>query len=256
MRQLARLTALLVTVGGVPAGAATVFEIYDAETPFRARLGGAAAVELVDFDDIATPGHDVVGFDADRYEADTGAVIRSLTDEGQYVSRSFGFQDFRAESPPNTYAPGPIATATGTNTTTVVSFTTGGAAGVVSGFGCYFIDADFPAIGPSSFAVYDRNGALLAETGAVSGPNGKGVFVGIVAVDDVKDAALPVIAEVRIVSGNEWPAVDVGEGVTLDDLMFSTVPEASGPWLLASAAAALALRGGSRRPRRAGLRRA
>jgi hypothetical protein len=112
----------------------------------------------------------VVAFDADRYEAETGAVIRSLTDEGQYVSRTFGRPEaFRAVSPPNAYAPGPIATVPGSNTTTVVTFTIGGALGLVAGFGCYFIDADFPALGPSSFAVFDADDALLAETGVVSG---------------------------------------------------------------------------------------
>jgi hypothetical protein len=254
MLPLARLAALLLLAAPLPAAGATVFEVYDKLAPFVARLGGSAAVEGVDFDDIATSSADeIVAFDADRYEAETGVVIRSLTDEGQYVSRTFGRPEaFRASSPPNAYAPGPIAAVPGSNTTTVVTFSVGGSPGVVAGFGCTFIDADFPALGPSSFAVFDGDDALLAESGLVSGPNRSKIFRGIVAIDDAKDVPVPAIASVRIVSGNEWPFVNVAEGVVLDDFTFSTVPEAPGPGLLAVAAAALALRGASSRPRRTG----
>jgi hypothetical protein len=65
----------------------------------------------------------------------------------------------------------------------------------------------------------------------------------------VKDAPVPAIATVRIVSGNEWPFVNVSEGAVLDEFVFSTVAEAPNPWLLAGAAAALALRGAERRRR-------
>jgi hypothetical protein len=244
------LAALLLLAAPLPAASATVFEVYDQLPLFVARLGGAAAIRTVDFDDIATSGGNVVAFDADRYEAATGAVIRSLTDEGQYVSRTFGFpSDFQPVSAPNAYAPGPVAIVTGTNTTTLVTFTTGGAPGVVSGFGCFFIDADFPGIGPSSFSVFDREDGLLTGTGVVSGADGSQLFRGIVAVDDVGDVPVPVIASVRIVSGNEWPSVDVGEGVVLDDFTFSAVPEPAGGLLLAAGSLALQA---TRRRRRGG----
>ena len=254
--RLFRLGVLVLLGAPLQAGAGTVIESYDKVNAFVARLGGPAAVQSVDFDDIPTSGSDVVAFDADRYEASTGAVIRSLTDEGQYVSRNFGRPEaFRAFSLPNAYAPGPIASSPGSNTTTVVTFTTGGAPGLVAGFGCYFIDADFPQAGPSSLTVFDEDGGLLADSGVIAGRNGSKLFRGFVAVDDATDMPVAAIGSVQTVSGNEWPYVNVSEGVVLDDFTFSTVPEPSGAVLLGCAAGALALRGAGRpargRPRSA-----
>jgi hypothetical protein len=240
---------LVLLAASAPARTATVLEAYTSPSAFAARLGAAGAVQVIDFDDVDTAGQDIVGFEATRYEAATGAVIRSLTDEGQYAGRNFGTREFRAVSPPNAYAPGPIAGVPGTNTTTVVTFSAGGAPGLVAGFGCFFVDADYPDVGPSSLRVFDRDGALLADSGTIAGPNGSRLFRGFVAVDDVEDAPVFAIARAETVSGNEWPPVDVAEGVVLDDFVFSAVPEAPGGLLLAAAAGALALRAGSR-PRR------
>ena len=65
---------------------------------------------------------DPVAFDAERYLDSHGAVIMSATSQGQYASRGFGDPDFAGSSGPNAYAPGPISVATGTNTTTWVTF--------------------------------------------------------------------------------------------------------------------------------------
>lgn len=232
------LGALLGAAAAAHAG--VVFETYTDRPAFEARLG---SVQVIDFDDIDTSQQDPAAFAADRYEAATGAVITGATDEGQYASRGFGFPgEFDAVSNPNVFAPGPISAVTGTNTTTRVTFSDGGAPGVVAGFGAFFIDADFPQLGPSSLGVFDADGGFLAEIDPISGGNGSQLFRGIVAVDDVTDQPIAAIGSAQLVSGDEFPSVDVSEGVVLDDFVFSTVPEPSGPLLLAAAAVALACR--------------
>lgn len=232
------LAALLLASTAAPSRAAVVYEVYTSRSNFEARLGGD--VSVIDFDDIATPPAAPVAFDADRYEATTGATIMGATDEGQYVGRSFGFPaDFPASSLPNVYAPGPVATVTGTNTTTLVTFTFGGQAAQISGFGAVFIDADFPQLGPSSLAFFDEQQQLLFDSGAISGPNASQVFRGVIAADDSSGNPVTAISRVRLISGCEWPTVDVCEGVVLDDFVFSTVPEPSAVALACAALAAL-----------------
>jgi hypothetical protein len=109
---------------------------------------------------------------------------------------------------------------------TDVTFVDGGAARAVAGFGCVFIDPDYPGIGPSSFTVFDVADAAFGSTGLVSGPNGSHVFRGLVAVDDATNAPVPAIFRVHVVSGNEWVGRDVDEDVALDDFVFGPTPAA------------------------------
>lgn len=235
----------LLGLHGHVAEAATIYEIYLNRADFEARVG---AWEEVDFDDIPTTGSAFVAFEADRY-ASLGIRIEGASGDGQYVSQDFEFPtDFTPSSSPNAYAPGPVASESGTNTTTIVTFDNGAGSHAVVGFGCVFIDADYPDYGPSSFAVFDAAGTPLAGTGVVSGANGSRVFRGIVAVDEETDLPVPVIERVQIVSGSEWPSVDVNEGVVLDDFVFAApLPEPVALELSAAALAGLAWRARGRR---------
>lgn len=49
---------MLVFVAVAPARAATVFEVYTDRAAFDARVGGSAAVRIVDFDDVDTATRD------------------------------------------------------------------------------------------------------------------------------------------------------------------------------------------------------
>ena len=120
-----------------------------------------------------------------------------------------------------------MAVQTGTNTTTFVTFSTPAGPAAISGFGVFFIDADFPQLGPSSIALFDEESMLLFDSGTISGSNASQIFRGIVAVDDVSGRPTPAIWTVRLISGCEWPTVDICEGVVLDDFVFSRVPEPS-----------------------------
>jgi hypothetical protein len=225
-----RTACLLLSIAGASsapmAEAAILFETYNSRSAFEARLGGNPSV--IDFEDIDTSVIDPRQFSTDRYRDSTGAIIRGETDEGQYASRSFGFpSDFPPTSGVNIYAPGPVGLVVGTNTTTLVTFLSGGQPAAVTGFGAVFIDADFPGLGPSSLSVFDLEDSFLATTGTISGGNASQLFRGIVAVDDATDTPTPVIGLVELVSGNAWPTVETfdSEGVVLDDFVFSTVPE-------------------------------
>jgi len=204
-------------------------------------------IRTVDFDDIDTSHSDPVSFDSDRYAASAGVIIKGT--EGQYVDESFGFPDeFVPSSSPNMYAPGPKATGSRRlaplywepeevtvrpmcrprslgGHRTQVTFVADGSAAAVAGFGAVFIDADFPAIGPCMMRAFDSSGNELASWSGFSGKNGSKLFRGIVALND-KGQPVPAIFRVEIVNGNEWPSVDVGEGVTLDDFVFA-VPVAT-----------------------------
>ena len=121
------------------------------------------------------------------------------------------------------YAPGPLAT---NNTPpprgghdTDITFLTNGQRAAVAGFGTVFIDADYPGLGPSSITVFGRNDRYLGGDMGFSGPNGSHRFRGIIVIDD-QGNPIPAIVRVHLTNGNEWPSVDVGEGVTLDDFVF------------------------------------
>jgi hypothetical protein len=128
----------------------------------------------------------------------------------------------------------------------VVEFLVAGAPGLVAGFGAVFVDADFPGLGPSSLTVLDAQGQFLFEIDSISGSNGSQLFRGIVAVDEGSNqpvALIGMIGSAQLVSGSEWPDVDVNEGVVLDDFVFATpVLEPAQPLLLAAGALALARR--------------
>lgn len=204
-------------------GTAVTLEVYTDRAQFEARLQGC--LELVDFDDVDTSGPEMVSIAADRY-AGRGIIITGT--DGQYVDESFDYPDaFPPLSPPNMYAPGPPALSSDPSGTggheTQVSFVACDEPAAVAGFGAVFIDADYPAIGQSSLTVYDEAGNVLHEE-PVSGGNAEPLFRGVVAVDgDGKPVSG--IHKVRLVNGNNWVRVLEGEGVTLDDFVFS-VPRA------------------------------
>jgi hypothetical protein len=235
---LATLVVALVTPS---IGRADVtFEFYTSRVAFENRLAGA--VSVIDFDDVNTSLVDPVAFGAERYLGSHGAIIRGATSQGQYASRGFGDPTFAGSSSPNVYAPGPVSIVTGTNTTTWVTFfDTQEREGAVAGFGAVFIDADFPCCGPSSFTVFGVQDQQLFDSGTISGADGSKLFRGVVAVDEESDSPVRAIASVRLISGDEWPTVDVSEGVALDDFVFSSVPEPSSLMLHGAACLALAV---------------
>jgi hypothetical protein len=205
------MAVLVAASQGLTAFGVTV-ETFTDRAAFEARLG---TVSVVDFDDIDTSASDPVAFDADRYAASTGMVITG--EGGQYVSRSFTFpSDFTPTSPPNLYAPGPVGE-DGANDTDV-TFVSGGAPTLVAGFGAVFVDADFPGIQESGIAIFDAaNQELAART--IDGGDGSQLFLGLVTVDEESGQPVAAIRRAHVVSGSEWPARDVGEGVALDDFV-------------------------------------
>ena len=186
----------------------------------------------VNFDDLDTAKDDPVAFPADRYAKKLGIIITGQG--GQYAARTFGFPaDFLPNSVPNMYAPGPPAKRDAGNAAggfrTDVTFIAGGKPAVVAAFAAVFIDADYPGIGPSSLGALDRRGKPLGEPKVVEGANAAQVFCGVVAVDGAGDL-VPAIARVHLVNGCNWPGVEAGEGVALDDFLFAdpVVPEKDG----------------------------
>lgn len=196
-------------------------EWYTDRALFRKHLKNA--VTVVTFDDIDTSKEDDVSFAANRYEKRHGIIITGQG--GQYVGRTFGFpKDFPPVSAPNMYAPGPKALrnagqgAGGCKTN--VTFTFEGKPAVTAAFGAVFIDADYPEVGPSSLAVFDRNNKRIGDVRVVSGPDASQIFCGVIAKDGA-GAIVPSIARVHLVNGGNWPGVEPGEGVTLDDFVFA-----------------------------------
>ena len=179
-------------------------------------------VHLVDFDDVKTNANNQVAIKADRYSQKFGIHIKGQM--GQMVSQSFNFpKQFQPQSGPNMYAPGPIAPPNaGANAgghETRVTFKAKGKPAAVAGFGCYFIDADYPKIGPCSLAAYNKDNKLLGKISGFNGGNGSKIFRGIVARDGTGEL-MSEIARVEIINGSCWVEVDAGEGVTLDDFVF------------------------------------
>lgn len=199
-------------------GAVTI-ETYTDRDAFEARLGGV--VRVLDFDDIDASASDVVSFEPDRYEPTLGIVVTGT--DGQYVGETFGFpEDYIPASPPNMYAPGPMADDPTGGHHTVVTFSASGQRAAVAGFGAVFIDTDFPGFGPSGISVFGENGAQLAEEAGFLGSEGEGLFRGMVAVDDGGNPAAAIFS-VELVNGNSWAATTSTccEGVTLDDFVFA-----------------------------------
>ena len=204
----------------VPVGEQKI-EVYFDRKGFEDRLGGT--VRVVDFDDIETTKDQPVAFSSDHYEKDAGIIIKGT--DGQYVGQTFGWpEQFVAGSPPNSYAPGPMAQRAAAPPVgghdTDVTFSVDGKPAAVAGFGTFFIDADLPDAGPSGLAAYDRDGKPLTEEKGFRTTNGGRAFVGMVAADAEGDP-VPIISKVHLRTGDSWPAVTNGEGVTLDDFVFS-----------------------------------
>ena len=196
-------------------------EALSEKNAFTARL--KQRIQTVDFDDIDTSDSGPVPFDSDRYAASAGVIIKGT--DGQYVDESFGWPDeFKPGSPPNMYAPGPPATDADPpprgGHRTEITFTANGSKAAVAGFGAVFIDADYPCIGPCVIRAFDCFGKELVRWSGFAGHDGSQLFRGIIAVNDKGDP-VPAIFRVEIINGNEWPSVDAGEGVTLDDFVFS-----------------------------------
>jgi len=202
------------------ARAETVIAVFTDRVAFEKRLGGR--LHVIGFDDVQTKDGTPVEFRHDRYLNATGAIINAQAEGGQFVSRGFGQpNDFVPSSAPNMYAPGPIPGKTGEARVTSVTFFVERREGVVAGFGAVFIDADYPRLGPSSLEAFDSDGKLLGTTGTIAGRHASQLFRGIIAVDADSGKPVPVVAEVRIVSGDQWPPLLVREGVVLDDFVFS-----------------------------------
>jgi hypothetical protein len=221
------LAVLALMMAAAPARAAIVIEKYTDPAAFKARLaGGAFPAKTVNFDGIAATKNNAVSFPTTKYRAATGMVITG--EGGQYVSRAFRWPgDFVALSKPNMYAPGPVvwngAWDAGGNQTDV-TFSAGGADMLAAGFACYFIDADYPGTGPSSFTVYDGTDTALDGTGTVVTVDRAHIFAGLVAVDDGTDQPVAAIKRVHIVNGSGWlgNSNDSAEGCALDDFMTGT----------------------------------
>lgn len=200
-------------------------EVYTTRKDFEKRLN--TRVREVTFDDVDTSKEDVVAFSADRYAKELGIVITGQ--EGQFAGRTFGFpMDYIPVSAPNSYAPGPKArkdaAARAGGSKTDVTFVAGKRQAVVTAFAVTFIDADYPTIAETSLSAFDQKGVALGEPIKIEGANASQVFCGVIAVDG-SGRILPTIARLHIKNGGCWPGVEAGEGVTLDDFLF-TVPVA------------------------------
>ena len=206
------------------ANAAIVVEIFTDKDAFINRLGGTNAVRVINFDDIDTSPTDPVGFPADRYQVSHG--IRITGESGQIASKNFGLpQDFVPVSIPNMYAPGPIDNSSTSGRaggkTTEVLFFSGNIVALTAGFGLFFIDADYPNIGPSSLTVYNLSGTQIKTSGTVITTNGQAAFRGFITIDTNTNQPVPLIARALIINGRGWPGNDSNEGATLDDFVFA-----------------------------------
>jgi len=197
------------------------FELYTDSTAFSARVG--PGIRRVTFDDIGTPQDGHVVFEAGRYANSHGIVISARGGGGQYVSQTFGWPgEFKAVSPPNMYAPGPV---NGGERATVVTFRVGNLRAGVAGFGLWFLDPDWPdwpapGMGACKVTAYGALGNELFSSPVMSGPNASQVFCGLVAVDSKTHLPTPAIVRLVIHAGSGWPAISSGEGAPMDDFIF------------------------------------
>ncbi len=176
----------------------------------------------VDFEEVQGIGAEPFLIRPDRYAESDGLILRG--EGGQYLHTDFRFPaDFTAGDSRVQFAPGPIAPPRTHGwrggSRTEASFVHAGQSARVAGFGAVFIDADHPDRAPCRIAAYDAEGELLGEATGFSGASGSRLFRGLVALDGCGQPTA-VIARVELVSGDEWPWVDVSEGVALDDFRF------------------------------------
>jgi WD40 repeat protein len=208
-------------------------EVITDRAKFENRLG--ASPRLVNFDDVETPQQGHTPFAADRYKA-KGIIITGQ--DGQYVSRDFTYPaNYKPVTAPNMYAPGPAvagnaAKDAGGHETTVTFVDANGKPSAVAGFGCYFIDCNYPSLGPSSIEVFDVDGRSLGSKKGFDGNTGSQLYFGFL-VSDEAGKPVPAIAKVKLVNGSGWPEVSSAEGVVLDDFLF-TVPQSAVPVALTS----------------------
>ncbi len=188
---------------------------------FKKLLGKKAC--LITFDDINTGNAGTVPFAKDHY-AKAHAILISGKG-GQFASKSFGFpKHFRPVSGLNMYAPGPIAPRNAGKGAggyqTYISFYRGKKYAATAGFGTFFIDADYPLLGPSSLRAISVD--LKKESRPVSSLNGQAQFLGVLAMDGT-GALIPNIAKIEITNGCNWPGADGNnaEGVALDNFIFA-----------------------------------
>lgn len=206
---------VLVLVGAGRAVAGTSFEVYTDRAVFEARLGGAGAVRVVDFDDVDTAVTDPAAFGSVRYRGARGATI--LGADGQFASRGFGVPlTLPPVSAPNVYR--------ASYNETTVYFWAGFEMTHVAGAGVTFVGTDYPPGGPSHLHVRNGNGSIHFDTGVVSG-SGPHLFRGIVAIDDQTNEPTPAIFELGIFAGPGYPET-AGEHA-LDDLVFATPQSAA-----------------------------
>jgi hypothetical protein len=221
---LTALATMVVLAVCLPASASTVvIKKYTTPAAFKAALAGFP-VKIANFDDINTGKKDLASFSANRYRSGAGMIIAGQG--GQYASRKFRLPaDFVPVSKRNMYAPGPVAWTGPAPTggyTTDVTFSAGSGSILAAGFGCYFIDADWPGDGPAFFTAYDAANTALGGTDIVVTANAKHAFVGLVAVDSGSGLPVPAFKRVHINSGNGWLGNNDNEGVALDDFMVGT----------------------------------
>ncbi|MHC4512925.1 MAG: hypothetical protein ACYTKC_17205 [Planctomycetota bacterium] len=195
-------------------------EIVTDPKKLKAKLNGA--VRVVGFDDIDTSKVMPAAFKADHYESGFGIVIEG--DAGQYVDRAFNYPtQFIAHSKPNMYAPGPLPKTHKDHPRggirTRVRFSVRKRRAAVAGFGSWFHDVDNARIAASWLVFLDARGQELGTLAGMSTPNGGKCFRGVVAVSP-NGAPLPLIARIRIHTGNGWPGMPDGEGVSMDDYTF------------------------------------
>lgn len=186
-------------------------QIFDAVDVFSQTLNSTTLT--VNFDDVDTSGEDPVAIEADRYFDSHGILI--VGEGGQFVDDEFEWtDDYISVSSPNMFAPGP-AVLEGGGYNTEVSF-----AGCVSGFGAFFIDADFPELGPSSLQAENDKGEAIYTSTEIFSESGSSMFHGVVMVDDDGNIQ-PAISQVNLVNGSVWPMSSCCDGVTLDNFVFS-----------------------------------
>jgi|GEM_PF-3052704 len=225
--------ALALTFAALSAGATTTIEVFTDRASFVTRLGGAGAVQTVGFDDVDTSTGQWTAFAPDRYQASHGLDLTG--ESGQYASRTFASPaEFLPVSAPNMYAPGPIDTSSASGVAggngTTATFFSAGATARTAGFGCFFIDADWPnwpsaGAGACTLTAYDGNGNVLGTTGQVVTADAQSRFAGLVAVDSGTGLPTDAIARVHITNGSGWPSNQDNEGAVVDDVVFG-VPAA------------------------------
>ena len=91
----------------------------------------------------------------------------------------------------------------------------------MAAFGATFVDVDYPSGGESSLTVFGVGDRQLAKVAGFQGPNASPLFRGVVAVDS-NGELVPAIERVHVQNGGGWPGVKGGDGVLLDDFVFST----------------------------------